>query len=251
MLASERIRYIISQLNKKGIINLKDVARELNISEATVRRDFEKLENEGKLKRVTGGATLASQFDEPSSNAELTMRAKKSLNIGGKQRVAKCASEFVQDGECIFVDGGTSVAALAAFLEKKPIRIVTHSELFVRAMNNPVAEIVLIGGTYLAHYGMSVGTLTQQSIEQFHFDRAFIGCACVDLEEGIAYTNELDTLAVKNIARHNSDYTYLMLDSSKINRRSFCKLDALANFENVICDNCPELEQPPANFVVV
>lgn len=49
--------YIISQLNKKGIINLKDVAKELGISEATVRRDFEKLENEGKLKRVTGGAS--------------------------------------------------------------------------------------------------------------------------------------------------------------------------------------------------
>ena len=58
VLASERTRYIISQLNEKGIINLKDVAKELGISEATVRRDFEKLENEGRLKRVTGGAKL-------------------------------------------------------------------------------------------------------------------------------------------------------------------------------------------------
>ena len=59
MLASERTRYIMSQLNKKGIINLKDVAHDLEISEATVRRDFEKLENEGRLKRVTGGAALS------------------------------------------------------------------------------------------------------------------------------------------------------------------------------------------------
>lgn len=77
MLASERTRYIISQLNKKGIINLKDVAKELGISEATVRRDFEKLENEGKLKRVTGGAKLNDSVEESSNDAELTMRAKK------------------------------------------------------------------------------------------------------------------------------------------------------------------------------
>jgi len=251
VLASERTRYIISQLNKKGIINLKDVAKELNISEATVRRDFEKLENEGRLKRVTGGATLAEKEDGHSNNAELTMRSKKMLNYDGKLRVARRASEYVQDGECIFVDGGTSTAALAEFLEKRRIRIVTHSELFVRAMNNPVAEIILIGGTYLTHYGMSVGNLTQQSLQQFYFDRVFIGCACVDIEEGIAYTNELDTLAIKNVAKNSGDHVYLMLDSGKINRKSFCKLDALSNFEKVFCDECPELKNPPANFEIV
>lgn len=250
MLASERTRYIISQLSKKGIINLKDVARELDISEATVRRDFEKLENEGKLKRVTGGATLA-QDDDRSNTAELTMRAKRSLNYDGKLRVARRASEEIQDGECVFVDGGTSAAALAEFLEKRPIRIITHSELFVRSMNNPTAEIILIGGTYLAHYGMSVGTLAQQSLAQFHFDRVFIGCSCVDLEESMAYTNEMDTLTIKKLARENGDNSYLLLDSSKINRRSFCRLDSLASFERVFCDECPELREPPANFELV
>lgn len=251
VLASERTRYIISQLNEKGIINLKDVAKELGISEATVRRDFEKLENEGKLKRVTGGAKLNEKADESGNDAELTMRAKKSLNFEGKLRVAQKANEYIQDGECIFVDGGTSAAALAKFLEKRDVKIVTHSELFVRSMNNPVADIVLIGGTYLTHYAMSVGTLTQQLLEQFHFDRVFISCTCADLNEGLAYTNELDTLAIKNLARQNGDHCYLLLDSGKLNRRSFCKLDTLNNFERVICDKCPKLVNVPDNFDVV
>lgn len=250
MLASERTRYIISQLNKKGIINLKDVAKELSISEATVRRDFEKLENEGKLKRVTGGATLAEE-SEGSNNAELTMRAKKLLNYDGKLRVARAANEYIQDGECIFVDGGTSAAAMAGFLEKRPVKIVTHSELFVRSMNNPVADIVLVGGTYLTHYAMSVGTLTQQMLQQFHFDRVFISCTCADLEEGLAYVNELDTLAIKNLACENGDYSYLLLDSSKLNRRSFCKLGSLSSFEKVICDDNADLKDVPDNFILV
>ena len=58
MIASERKLYIMNCLNEKGIINLKEIARELAISEITVRRDFEKLEKEGKLKRVQGGAAL-------------------------------------------------------------------------------------------------------------------------------------------------------------------------------------------------
>ena len=114
MLASERTRYIISQLSKKGIINLKDVAKELSISDATVRRDFEKLENEGKLKHVTGGATLSDNADDHGS-AELTMRAKKLINYDGKIRAARAASEQVNDGECIFIDGGTSAAAVVLF----------------------------------------------------------------------------------------------------------------------------------------
>ena len=97
MLASERTRYIISQLHSKGIINLKDIAKELNISEATVRRDFEKLENEGKLTRVTGGAKLNEHGEEAPviNSAELTMRAKKNLNYDAKLRVARRACDYI------------------------------------------------------------------------------------------------------------------------------------------------------------
>lgn len=251
MLASERTRYIISQLNKNGIINLKNVAKELNISEATVRRDFEKLENEGKLKRVTGGATLTGSAEDAENTAELTMLAKRSLNYDGKLRVARKASETVQDGECIFLDGGTSIAAMAGFLVKRPVLIVTNSELIVRSLNNPTAKIILIGGMFLPHYSMSVGTLAQQMLQQFHFDRVFLSCTGIDLEESYAYTNELDTLAIKRLAMDNGDRTYLLVDSSKLNRRSFCKLDTLAAFENVFCDTTADIKEVPSNFVLV
>ena len=75
MIASERKLYIMNRLNEKGIINLKEIARELAISEITVRRDFEKLEKEGKLKRVQGGAAL----EEVLEDAELTMKERISI----------------------------------------------------------------------------------------------------------------------------------------------------------------------------
>lgn len=254
MLASERTRYIISQLHSKGIINLKDVAKELNISEATVRRDFEKLENEGKLTRVTGGAKLNEHDDETHtiSSAELTMRAKKNLNYDAKLRVARRACDFIEDNDCVYLDGGTSIAAMAEFLEKRNIKIFTHSELLIRSMNNPTADIFLIGGTYLPHYGMSVGPMTQEIIERLHFDKVFVSCTCADLDEDCSYTNEFLTLAVKNTAMMNGDHVYLLLDTAKLNRRSFCKLMALSEFEKVFCNAGNALpEKLPVNFEVI
>jgi len=252
VLASERTRYIISQLNTKGIINIKDVARELNISEATVRRDFEKLEKDGKLTRVTGGATLTGDSDEGDGHvAELTMKTKKLLNFDAKLRAARAACENILDGECVFIDGGTSAAVLAKFVEKRNIIIVTHSELLIRSMNNPTAKIFLLGGEYLPHFEMNVGELTAQMMSNFHFDRAIISCTAADLKDGYAYTNEMDTLAIKNFAIQKSDRAYLLLDSSKLNKKSYCRFDSLSAFEKVYCNDCAELSDPPDNFVIV
>lgn len=254
MLASERSRYIISQLRSKGIVNLKDIAKELNISEATVRRDFEKLEIEGKLTRVTGGAKLNEQGEETSGihSAELTMRAKKNLNYDAKLRVARRACDFIEDGDCVYLDGGTSIAVMSEFLEKRSIQIFTHSELLVRNMNNPAADIFLLGGTYLPHYGMSVGPMTQEMIQKLHFDKVFVSCTCADIGEDCSYTNEFLTLAVKKAAIANGDKIYLLLDTGKLNRRSFCKLKALSEFEKVFCNSGDMLPDPlPANFEII
>lgn len=250
MLASERTRYIISQLHKNGIINLKDVAKELDISEATVRRDFEKLENEGKLKRVTGGATLNEDTSE-NNLVEMTVRTKRDVNYGGKLRAAKRACDFIEDGDCVFIDGGTSTALMAQFLEKRNIRIVTHSVLLLRSMSNPVADIILVGGNYLPHYGMAVGDLTRQMISQFSFDKAIISCTGIDVNDGTAFVNELATMTIKQIAMSNSSVNYLIMDSGKINRHSLCKFSALSDFKTIICDNDGDMPALPDNFELV
>ena len=120
------------------------------------------------------------------------------------------------------------------------------------SLNNPVAEIFLIGGTYLPHYGMSVGPMTQEMIQKLHFDKVFVSCTCADIGEDCSYVNEFLTLAVKNTAIANSDKAYLLMDTGKLNRRSFCKLRALSEFEKVFCNSGEALPDPlPANFEIV
>lgn len=255
MIASERRIYIMKVLNEKGIANLKDIANELNISEATVRRDFDKLEKDGKLKRVLGGATLAEEdiFFHESDSAELTMKEKmiSNVNMDKKDQVAKYVSQYVKDGDCVFMDAGTTLVPLINYLASKKIKIVTYNHLIINKIKNPIAEIFIIGGVYSPYYGMSVGPISQDILKRFYFDHAFIGCAGIDLNQNVAYTTELQSLAMKSIAMENSKHNYLLIDSTKLEKIGFYKFKSLNSFDNVICNSFSSEDNIPENFILV
>ena len=147
MIALERKRYILNALKEKGIINLREIAKELNMAEITIRRDFEKLEAEGKLKRVQGGATIGEDSQNDVS-AELTMNRKISVHMKEKELVARYVAKTVKEGECVFIDGGTTMIPLVAELVKKNVHIVTYNTLILEKLATPAAKIFMIGGGY-------------------------------------------------------------------------------------------------------
>lgn len=253
MIASERRMYIMTRLNAKGVVNLKEIAKQLNTSEATIRRDFEKLEKEGKLKRVLGGATLTEETIYSPDNAELTMKQKitSHINMDKKDEVAKYASQYVRDGDCVFIDGGTTLVPLISYLAGKKIKIVTYNHLIIDKVKNPVAEIFVVGGIYLPYYSMSVGAIAQEVLKQFHFDHAFIGCSSVNLEEQVAYTTEMESLIMKKIAMENSEHNYLLIDSTKMDMRGFYKFKTIDSFDAVICNTFSTELSIPDNFILV
>lgn len=229
MLATERRKYILEQLNLHGIINVNEMANALHIHETTIRRDLEKLEQEGKLIRIHGGAKLNED------SIELTMKQKLDIHFQEKKAVCQRASEYVQDGDCIFIDGGTTTYPMIDYLVHKKIKIVTHNDLIIRRIKNCEAEIISIGGKYLPHYNMSVGANAIHQINQYHFDACFISCVGVNAKEKLCYTSEEETLDVKRAAMNNSDHAYLLIDSSKFNTKGFCKLASFDEFDKILC----------------
>ncbi len=251
MIASERNLYILKRINDKGVINIKDVARELNISETTVRRDFEKLEQKGKLRRVQGGATLNSGEDEALESAELTMSEKGTLNHAEKLLVASHAARLVKDGDCVFLDAGTSIAPMAELLMQKNIRLVTYSTLFLKSIKNPVAEIYMIGGQYLPHYNMFLGLAAEEMLEKFQFDHAFIGCFGLSLDIQKAYTVELKSANMKRIAMKHARQSYLLADHTKFSKTGFYSFAAFEEFDKIFCDKPGTLQDLPGQFELV
>ena len=239
----------MEQLAQKSVIDLKEIAKALNASESTIRRDIERLERQGKLKRVLGGAELTDTQD--TSIAEWTMRQKHNLNAEAKRLVAARAAEFVKDGECVFIDGGTSLAPLIRLLSKRQVRIVTNNHLILREIINPEATIITIGGIYLPHFHMTVGALAEGMLSNFHFDHVFIGCSGVDIEKGMSYTSEIDTINIKRIAAEYAERKYLLIDASKLHFKAFCKCIPLDEFDLVLCNAIDEKVRLPENFLIV
>lgn len=248
MIAPERRKFILSSLNTRGVVSLKELAGELGVAEITVRRDIEKLELEGKLKRVQGGAASL----EESDGAELTMKQKMPIHASEKEIVAGYAAGLVQDGDSVFLDGGTTIVPLANILMQRRINIVTYNTMFLARNLNPVAQVFLIGGEYLPYYGMNVGLIAQDLLRQFFFDKAFFGCAGVDLDHQAVCSTEMQSLAMKRIALEQATHNYLLMDSSKFSAKGLMRVCDVSRFDAIVCDRYTGRPgQRPENLIAV
>ena len=147
--------YILQKLEAETTVTIKEIAASLNVSEATIRRDFERLEQKGQALRVRAGATKTS--GSPLGNvAPLITSEKLTEHMEEKNVIAKAAASLIQDGQCIFLDGGTSVAQLIDFIQDKRIKIVTPNLLIPRKLYNMDMDIFLIGGRYMHFLESSV-----------------------------------------------------------------------------------------------
>lgn len=245
---------ILDRLKERETIGSKELSRELNVSEATIRRDLEGLKREGKLVRVRSGAR---RVEGNAKKAEIIDYSQPILFRGHnehaeeKRAVAKRAATFVHDGDCIFIDGGTSLAPLIDYLSGKKIKIVTHNIRIVLNLKDPAADIFLVGGYYKSHHATTVGYYGENMISQFHFDHAFFGCSGVNLEQQIAFNNDIDTIPMKKMAMKSAEHKYLLIDSSKLSETAYCRFCSINEFDYVLCNCSQEDENCPANFIFV
>lgn len=251
MIASARSVYILKRLNEVGIVDYKSIAAELGVSEATVRRDFEKLESQGKLRRVQSGAMRPDGMDG-GFDAELSIRAKHNINHDEKVLVARAAAEEVQDGECIFLDMGTSIAPMAPILLAKPIRIVTCNTVVLQQVTSlSKAEVFSLGGRVVPHDQMIVGPMTESNLEQFGFNRAFIGCMGLNIGSNIVYATDMECVRLKNVAMKNAQHSYLLADQTKLSKVGLFRFAGLDAFEKVYIDGVKPKGDVPRNMVFV
>lgn len=249
MLGSERKIYILKQLEANGTVHLQEICEKLKTSESTIRRDFEELEEQRKLKRVHGGAIKIQLNSILNETKELSMNEKLNINVEMKKALCAYCANLVKDGDCIFVDGGTTFAFLTSYLEGKKIKIVTHSD-FVRSKKDSSISVYVIGGVNVPSYEMNVGPITLQMLKKFNFDIAFIGCAGVLCEEKAAYTAELGSAQVKEYAMSQAIKSYLVVDSTKMDTKGFYKFADTDIFEEVVTNEL-DRKKIPANFKIV
>ncbi len=251
MIQSQRYAKIEELVTERGIVNTREMAMLLNVTETTIRRDYEGLERMGKLVRVHGGAKSLEKKMVVTTRNEKEMK-ERTENAAEKEAVCKRAAGFVQDGACVFLDGGTSIVPMISYLKNKKVKIVTNSLLVANSFQESEAEMFLIGGSYIPKYNMSIGPLAISGIQRFNFDYAFISCVGADVKRNLMYTAEVETMAVKEAAMNLAAKSILLLDSSKLFIKGFCSLISLKSFDFIICnsDTGFSRDELPENFLL-
>lgn len=238
MIKEERLSAIMSMISDKEYIKVSDIGELLNVTEMTVRRDLQYLENKQLLKRVHGGATSIS----PNQIKELSHIEKVDVNFEEKKEIALKIVNEIQDGDTIFLGAGTTIELTYDVFNKKNVRIITNSlPLFNKFSLDENIDLILIGGTYRSKTGSFTGSITNDVLSNLNVERAFIGVNGI-YEEGVYNSNENEGVTQKTIL-NSSDIKYLVADDSKIGRRDFYKFYDLSNIDYLIMNDALNIDE--------
>ena len=235
-ISEERKLFIRKTIKDLGTVTVNSLAEELEVSEMTIRRDLSELENEGFLKRIHGGAV-----HEASRSYEPPFFTRKTFAAGAKQAIAEKAVKYIEEGDLIAIDSGTTALEFARQLkEHKNLTIVTPSIHVASVfLSNPSVETILAGGRIRTHEGSLVGDITRSVFEKLYFDKFFLSTAALSLEAGYSEYIMEDAEIKKLIVSH-SKKTIALMHSDKLDRTAFCNVCRLEEAAVLITDKFPK-----------
>ena len=219
MIPYVRREKIIEELENKDLMYIDDFVKIFeDVSESTIRRDLKNLEEENQITFLRGGAVKRKV-----NTFELPVGTKKFLNLDKKERIAKLAASFVKDEEVIYIDSGTTCSGIVKYIKARDVRIVTSNTLVLSELDNPnITSCIIIGGDFNKNLDSTSGPLSDNTLKNLYFDRAFVGANGFGLEMGVN-TPDIREASKKTIVNNNSKKCYVLADSSKYNKSTLCK----------------------------
>ncbi len=240
MIPEERQRRLVSLVHECGSMSIGALASDLNVSEATVRRDLEQLADAGRLKRVRGGACASRAFGRPEEDP-LHFSDVVHAATEEKSTIARLAADLVHDGDVIALDIGTTVSAMCPHLRSKRLTILTASLAAVRELEGAHnLDIIVLGGQLRSNYQSMVGSLTESALRQFRIDAAFLGCSGI-LTDGAVLDSTPSEIPIKRTMMSIAERTYLLADHEKFPGSGIMEIAPLSQFTALVTDQEPTL----------
>ncbi len=203
---------IVRRLRTDGATSVDDLAREMGVSRSTIRRDLHRLDAGGQLTRVRGGAL--GPPDDPDDERPFARVA--AVDAVGKRAVARRAAALVRDGDTVLLDIGTTTQLLAHELRGRAVTVLTASLAVLDVLrDDPLVELVLLGGSVRRPYHSMVGVLTQDALLQVHADLAFLGASGVRADGAVLDTTMVE-VPVKRAIVAAAQRTVLLVDQHKL-----------------------------------
>jgi DeoR/GlpR family transcriptional regulator of sugar metabolism len=227
----QRRQAIIDAVLATGAVTIEDLVRDFAVSQMTIYRDIDLLEDQGWLRKVRGGATAA-----PSALFESNVRFRERENSKEKELVAQRALEFIDPGQAIFIDDSTTALYLARLLSTRaPLTVITNSRAVINALSSEQSiKIIALGGTYYPSYDAFLGMATSEATRPFKADAVYMSTSAIT--DGVCYHQSQEMILVKRALMAASRRKVLLVDHTKFERQALHELAPLDAFDLIIVD---------------
>jgi DeoR/GlpR family transcriptional regulator of sugar metabolism len=232
-----RKKTILGQLSAEEKVQVHTLAAQLQVSHETIRRDLDRLEKEGLLKKVYGGAVLARM---ESFEAPFALRAQS--NAAAKAAIAKQAASLVEYGDTIVIDSGTTTLEIVRYLQDRTdVTLLTHSAPMLQlALNLFKGRLIFIGGEVDLHTQSAAGSAAESFLAQFKVHKAFISVGGISLADGVT-DYDLNEARMSRQMMKRSVESIVLADHSKLGKTTFASIAPLHEVSMLITDNgCTE-----------
>lgn len=235
-LVSKRRKDIMLQIQKTGEADVNDLSTQFNVSKSTIRRDLNFLEEEGIISRLYGGAKLIKSFDTEDN--------KLSPSDDYIHAIAKYASQFVSEGDTIFINTSYTALLVIQYIINKRVTVITNNAKSLHIKHDPLVSIHLTGGEIRFPKEAMVGNFALNNLMKVHANKCFLGCNGITAKEGISTAilqeAEINECMINRtngevfiLANHSKIGASHSFNSSPIDKIDYLITDILANNEDI------------------
>ncbi len=232
-LTTERLQQIEHIIAERQHVRVTELSEHLGVSEPTIRRDLQKLEAMGRVRRAHGGATAVEQaMPEPpvlQRIAECTQE---------KRRIGQAAAQLVQDGETIFLGSGTTTLEVARHLDgKKRLTVITNALTIANQLVGNEEITLIITGGVLRHSEFSmIGHIVEQTLKELRADKVIVSIPAASIEEGLTNANLLETMTDRVILQFAHE-VILVADHTKFGRAATGIVAPITAVHKIVTDD--------------
>ncbi len=232
MALTERQNEILRILKENKTAGVNELAKDLFVSEATIRRDLAEMKSMGLIERSHGGAIL------PENAEEISIFFRMEKNANEKERAATKAIPYIPPFKSVFIDSSSTALALAERIDLNFKTVVTNSlPTALQLSKKPNINLILLGGTVHFNTNSATGSWTARQMEDFAFDLVISSCAAVIGNE--TFERSLDQKEIKRAAFKRCKKKILVVDHTKFSAHGTYRLSALSDYDLVVTDTIP------------
>lgn len=233
MALNQRRMSILNLIREDGHAKVQKLAELFEVSDVTIRQDLEALEKAGYIQREYGGAFL-KEFDSFANTGTLLNQN----HLEEKKEIAKKAVTFIEEGDTIILDSGSTTTELAKLLvDFRNLTVITNALNIAYILgSNPGIHLIVSGGEFKAPTLSLTGELAASVFKNFNVQKLFLATAGISKDFQLTYPSFSD-LGVKSNMIRAAKKVYLLADSSKFGYSSFASLGRISLVDAIICDD--------------